>query len=237
MSEAIKQETQSMSVARALREVALISKRLKSIEGELNKTAIIAVLVGEGDDQQVCFGNQIQKAAASDESKLKSNFQSVLSLINYRDALRNAIIVSNATTTIRFQGTDYLIAELIEMRKNLSLYRALNQNARKELIFHRKLCADLEQKFQERVQVNAASIPSSLTVEESKPLRQAIEDDVAKKMKPVLLDPNNLQSVTEQLSDRIDWIESEMELAINESNMKTQITVRTDIRPLVKIAA
>lgn len=230
-----KEEIQTMSVARALREVALISKRVKSVEGELNKAAIIAVLVGEEGDQQVCFGNQVQKAADTDESKLKSNFQSILSLINYRDALRNAIIVSNATTTIRFQGTDYLIAELIEMRKNLSLYRALSQNARKELIFHRKLWAELEQKFQERVQINAASIPASLSVEESKPLRQAIEDDVAKKMKPVLLDPNKLQSATEQLSDRIDWIESEMELAINESNMNTQIAVKVGIRPLVKV--
>lgn len=235
MTEVVKEETQVMTVAKALREVALINKRLKSLDGEISKVAITAVLVGEGEDQQVCFGNQSQKADNTVEAKLKSNFQSILSLISYRDALRNAIIVSNAMTSIEFQGTDYLIAELIEMRKSLALYRTLNQRARGELVFHRKLCADLLQKFQERVQINIASIPSTLSVEESKPLRQAIEDDVAKKMKPVLLDPNNLQSVTEQLSDRIDWIESEMELAINESNMKTEIHVNTDIRPLVKV--
>ena len=92
-------------------------------------------------------------------------------------------------------------------------------------------------KFQEQVYIEQAKIPESFTTEEAIAYKKAIEESVGKKMRPQILDPNKLEQVAAQLSDRIDWIESEMELAINESNMKTQITVRTDTRPLVKIAA
>ena len=226
-----------MSVAKALMEVALINKRLSALKDAIPGRMITAVTVGEDKDKVVYVGKEARSPGPDDQAALVSNFQSVMSTMAYRDALRNAIILSNATTTIQFQGIDYTIAELIEMRKNLAFYKSLDTNIKNQVTGVRALFNALTAKFQEQVYIEQAKIPENFTIEEAAAYKKAIEESVGKKMRPQILDPNKLEQVAAQLSERIDWIESEMELAINESNLKTQITVRTDIRPLVKIAA
>lgn len=230
-------EQTTMSVAKALMEVALINKRLNALKDAILGRPITVVTVGEDKDKVVYVGKEARSPGPDDQAALVSNFQSVMSLMSYRDALRNAIILSNATTTIQFQDIDYTIAELIEMRKNLAFYKSLDTNIKNQVTGVRVLFNALTTKFQEQVYIEQAKIPTSFTIEEAAAYKKAIEESVGKKMRPQILDPNKLEQVAAQLSERIDWIESEMELAINESNLKTQITVRTDIRPLVKIAA
>ena len=230
-------EQTTMSVAKALMEVALINKRLNALKDSLPSRMITAVTVGEDKDKVIYVGKEARSPGSDDQAALVSNFQSVMSLMSYRDALRNAIILSNAMTTIQFQDIDYTIAELIEMRKNLAFYKSLDTNIKNQVTVVRNLFSVLNTKFQQQVSAEQDKIPVSFTIEEATTYKKAIEESVGKKMRPQILDPNKLEQVAAQLSDRIDWIESEMELAINESNMKTQITVRTDIRPLVKISA
>ena len=230
-------EQTTMSVAKALMEVALINKRLSALKDAIPGRMITAVTVGEDKDKVVYVGKEARSPGPDDQAALISNFQSVISLMSYRDALRNAIILSNATTTIQFQDIDYSIAELIEMRKNLAFYKSLDTNIKNQVTGVRTLFNALTTKFQEQVYIEQAKIPASFTIEEAAAYKKAIEESVGKKMRPQIMDPNKLEQVAAQLSDRIDWIESEMELAINESNLKTQITIRTDTRPLVKIAA
>lgn len=230
-------EQTTMSVAKALMEVALINKRLNALKDSILGRPITVVTVGEDKDKVVYVGKEARSPGPDDQAALVSNFQSVMSTMAYRDALRNAIILSNATTTIQFQDIDYTIAELIEMRKNLAFYKSLDTNIKNQVTGVRVLFNALTTKFQQQVSAEQDKIPVSFTVEEAGAYKKAIEESVGKKMRPQILDPNKLEQVVAQLSERIDWIESEMELAINESNMKTQITVRTDIRPLVKIAA
>ena len=227
----------TMSVAKALMEVALINKRLNALKDAILGRPITVVTVGEDKDKVVYVGKEARSPGPDDQAALVSNFQSVMSLMSYRDALRNAIILSNATTTIQFQDIEYTIAELIEMRKNLAFYKSLDTNIKNQVTGVRTLFNALTTKFQEQVYIEQAKIPASFTIEEATAYKKAIEESVGKKMRPQIMDPNKLEQVAAQLSDRIDWIESEMELAINESNLKTQITIRTDTRPLVKIAA
>ena len=230
-------EQKTMSVAKALMEVAQINKRLSALKDAILGRPITVVTVGEDKDKVVYVGKEARSPGPDDQAALISNFQSVMSLMSYRDALRNAIILSNATTTIQFQDIDYSIAELIEMRKNLAFYKSLDTNIKNQVTGVRTLFNALTTKFQEQVYIEQAKIPASFTIEEAAAYKKAIEESVGKKMRPQIMDPNKLEQVAAQLSDRIDWIESEMELAINESNLKTQITIRTDTRPLVKIAA
>ena len=230
-------EQTTMSVAKALMEVALINKRLNALKDSLPSRMITAVTVGEDKDKVIYVGKEARSPGADDQAALVSNFQSVMSTMAYRDALRNAIILSNATTTIRFQDIEYTIAELIEMRKNLAFYKSLDMNIKNQVTVVRNLFSVLNTKFQQQVSAEQDKIPESFTTEEATAYKKAIEESVGKKMRPQIMDPNKLEQVAAQLSDRIDWIESEMELAINESNLKTQITIRTDTRPLVKIAA
>lgn len=98
-----------MTITRALSELKMLDKRI-------NRTVDDAVLGGLMIGKHIQHGFQNQEEV---EKKAKADDQSIQALIKRRNAIKSAIVVSNATTMIDVAGVRMTVAEAIERNDRL----------------------------------------------------------------------------------------------------------------------
>ncbi|WHX45188.1 hypothetical protein QNH35_01415 [Bacillus pumilus] len=98
-----------MTITRALSELKMLDKRI-------NRTVDEAVLGGLMIGKHIQHGFQHQEDI---EKKAKADDQSIQALIKRRNAIKSAIVVSNATTTIDVAGVSMTVAEAIERKTSI----------------------------------------------------------------------------------------------------------------------
>lgn len=98
-----------MTITRALSELKMLDKRI-------NRTIDEAVLGGLVIGKHIQNGFQNQEEV---EKKAKADDQSIQALIKRRNAIKSAIVVSNATTTIEVAGVSMTVAEAIERKTSI----------------------------------------------------------------------------------------------------------------------
>lgn len=164
------------------------------------------------------------KAAQEVGELLKANLQSVQALIEQRNALKGAIVRSNAVTTVEIAGVTRTVAEAIERKTSIALEQALlntlrQQQAQQVSVVERtnvQVAQRLDQLIQTAVgkdrQVSAADLA-------------AITGPFEAQNKAEVLDPNDLTKVIESLAADIDAFLLEVDFALSEVNATTKVTV------------
>lgn len=100
--------TEKMTIHKALSELKVIGERITK---GLNKMPF--VLTNEHVNTKI-QGIEISMYT----EQMKSAYQAVEDLINRRNAIKRAVVKSNATTTVVIAGKEYTVAEAIEMKNH-----------------------------------------------------------------------------------------------------------------------
>ncbi len=163
------------------------------------------------------------------KDKMRSGYQKATNLIARRDAMKRAVVLSNATTKVKIGDNEYSVAEAIEMKNHgmefkSDLLRQMNSAytaAQNELV--RNGGEALEKKAEQYVLAVIAAQPkdSKMSVDSDamKTLRQTYIDNNTYD----LVDPMNIAKVMEKLDAEINEFNAEVDAALSCSNALTVI--------------
>lgn len=205
---------ETMSIQRALAELKLLDKR---IANAMYGVQFVGVKIGEKP-----------VAGFKDDDEFKTmaigKLDSITTLIKRRDAIKGAVVVANATTDVRVGKDTMKIAEAIE-RKDSIRYRVNLLN-----VLRNQYTQQLSD-FQRREDGFKANLDRHLeTLYGKEGKAKGLENKEALKPfldlnEPHFVDPLGLKKVIDDLQEEIDVFNSEVDFALSEINVKTEITV------------
>lgn len=201
-----------ISVNRALSELKLVTKKIEQ------KTGKIVVAGG------------FKNSATKDENdafikEAKSSIQQAKDLLERRNKLKQAIVMSNATTKVSIDGKEMTVAEAIEKKASIELTKEFSKKLREEYYGNKngveqhntKVSADADKK---------ADVALGAATEGDKGVAyKAIVDAYKLENGAKLVAPEGIEKEIEDLQDEIDNFESEVDFVLSESNVKTMIDV------------
>jgi hypothetical protein len=200
-----------ISITRALAEIKSLNDR---IEKATRNTVFATVTVGG----KTTNGQDLQTAT----NLLTSNLQSVQDLIKRRQAVKAAIIRSNAVTTVTINGVDMSVAEAIERKGSIDKERALMSVLQQQLGQVRTVVERNNVQMQQRIDT---MIQTAVGKE-----RKATEEELDAISKPYTasnitspLDPNGVEAVISKMESDINGFLFEVDFVLSEANAKTLI--------------
>ena len=211
--------TEKMTIHKALAELKTIDDRIaKAIR---DTTYVLAVK----HSAEKINGMPV----ASFKEKMRSGYQKATDLMARRDAMKRAVVLSNATTKVKVGDKELTVAEAIEMKNHgmefrSALLRQMNSayvTAQNEL--NRNSGETLEKKAEQYVLAVIAAQPKdskmSVDSEAMKTLRKTyIENNTYD-----LVDPLDVTKIMEALDAEINEFNAEVDAALSVSNALTVI--------------
>ena len=211
--------TEKMTIHNALAELKTLDAR---IEKAIRETPY--VLAAKHSAEKI-NGMSI----ADFKAQIKSSYQKVTDLIARRDAMKRAVVLSNANTKITIGGNEYTVAEAIEMKNHGIEFkeRLLNamtyayNNAQNEL--SRNSGDSLERKAEQYVLavIQAQPKDSKMTVDSD--AMQSLRKTYIENNTYDLIDPLGVANVIKSLEDEINKFNTEIDAALSCSNALTVI--------------
>lgn len=160
-------------------------------------------------------------------AEIKSAYQSAVDLIARRDAIKRAVVLSNATTKVTVGGNEYTIAEAIEMKNHgISTQQTLLNKLKND---SRQARREADENNGERLEMRADEYIRSLYANAD---MKNLSDEV-KKMRADFLtsqvmeivDPIKVADEIERLETLINTFMVEIDAALSVSNALTEIAV------------
>lgn len=164
------------------------------------------------------------------KSKMKSNFQKVNDLIARRDAMKRAVVLSNASTKIMVGNVEYTVAEAIEMKNHgVDYKRAVLRNI---TMAYNAAQNEFNRNSGEALEKRAEQYVLSVIQAQPKDGKMAIDSDAMKAVRQTyidnnsydIIDPLNVAKIMEELDTEINEFEAEVDAALSCSNALTVIT-------------
>lgn len=210
--------TEKMTVHKALAELKIIDDRIRKA---IDNTVFVET-VKNGTEK--INGINVEDF----KNNMKSNMQKVADLINRRNAMKRAVVLSNATTTVTIGGNEYTVAEAIEMKnhgmdgKKYLLSELTIQNNRALNKYASYSGELLEQRANDYVQNILRSQGDSADKADPKQI-QALHDSFVEANKFNMIDPLHIADKIEELNNEIVEFEVEVDSALSVSNSLTII--------------
>lgn len=207
--------TEKMNVHKALSELKVLDKRI------INAIANDFVIANKHSNDKI---NGIPIVDFNID--MKSHYQQVNDLIERRNALKRAVVSSNAVTKVIVGGVEYTVAEAIEMKNHgMEFYKMLRDELAKQFTkAQTAIMVNSGKNLEERAEKYIVSILSSKN--DAKIDTKLIDELRAKYIENNtydLLDPNNVKSGIETLNEMIENFESDIDSALSVSNAVTII--------------
>ena len=207
--------TEKMNVHKALSELKVLGNRI------VNALANDFVVANKHSNDKI---NGI--SIVNFNNDMKSHYQQVNDLIERRNALKRAVVSSNAVTKVTVGGTEYTVAEAIEMKNHgMEFYKMLRDElARQYTKAQTAIMVNSGKNLEERAEKYIVSILSSKN--DAKIDTKLIDELRAKYIENNtydMLDPNNVKSGIEALNEMIENFESDIDSALSVSNAITII--------------
>lgn len=218
---------QKMSVQRAL-------ERLKLYENKIERATQNAVFVQVSTEGKIVSSGSKSTGKTVEEFKKNADasFQSIKALIANRDALKSAIIVSNATTEITVAGKTMTVAEAIYRKEVMDTNRTLiysYESAKSQAYAtYDRLSKKADTAYEnERAQVITNFSSADKTKDSA--LVDAMLESVEKRYKAsypeVVLGDVATEEAFEKLDAEYSEFISEINYLLTESNVRTEIEV------------
>ena len=205
---------EKMTVHKALAELKTLDDRINS-----EITGSVFVRANRHNNMKI-FGKAIPDFMADTES----SYQSVKALINRRNAMKRAVVLSNAITKVNIGGVEYTVAEAIEMNnhgmENLvelrnclreqysSVKRMVESENGDKLV---KACENyIQATFGTKEKVNNPDIETAQKVYMANNTYDIVTGF-------------DIEKVIKELTDRIDAFKAEVDSALSVSNALTVI--------------
>ena len=209
--------SENMTIHKALCELKTLDARIeKAIAGS------VFVFANKHSNNKV---SGLSVSAFCDE--IKAAYQSATDLIARREAIKRAVVLSNAATKVTVGGTEYTVAEAIEMKNHgIPTKQTLLNKLRND---SRKARRDADENNGEMLEMRADEYIKNLYANAD---MKNLSDEV-KKMRAdfmasqvmEIVDPINIAGEIERLEEKINAFMVEVDAALSVSNALTEITV------------
>lgn len=209
--------TETMTIHKALCELKTLNAR-------------IVRRISEGS---FCYSNKHSNAKINGEpiakvcEDISARFQSCNDLIARRNAIKRAVILSNATTKVVIDGVEYTVAEAIDMKDaGLSGYQALINEMTNDLQAAQRDCTRsngevLDSRADDYIKSMFGTFDAKNMSEEIRKVREAF---VAAQTVE-LVDPLDIKARIEELRARCDRFLVDVDAALSVSNALTTIEI------------
>lgn len=198
--------------------------RLKALDSKIKNwnEPVIAVVKGK---TKTVVTTKLRGSRAEDLNvSFKGSLQSVMDLIKERDAIKSKIIESNATTEILINSEKMTVAQAIERKASIQnkkdLLVVLHRNYTEELRVMNAAQSEYEDKINEALTL---MLQKDTTKRAESSEIDTIKEAISTAHSPEFLDPNDIQKVIQSIRDEIQQFESEVDVALSESNARTVI--------------
>jgi hypothetical protein len=154
-----------------------------------------------------------------------AEYQSLNDLIERREKIKNAIVLSNATQVVEIANRKMTVAQAIEFKNTIAYKTSLLDNLRRQ---RQQVTIDSEShrmKVQQKIDDNVRIICGK----DSKPDAQVIQtvsDGIAKGDPIDIFDPLGLDEVIKSLEASIEDFNANVDYVLSESNALTKIEVK-----------
>ena len=201
----------SMSVTQALPELKLLEKRIQKLTETIT------------DWCKVSYNNSpVDKEKHKKETE--AQLQSYMDLLKRRDAIKRAIVLSNAVTKVKVGTWEGTVAEAIEYKSSIRIKRELLENMKNCLLIKRdeyerlkgQVDARLERLLQSELGKDVKTNPETIT---------ALTNTFRENNKVEFVDPLDLATKIATLEDELDAFQTNVDWVLSESNGKTMIQV------------
>lgn len=205
-----------MTVHKALAELKILDSRIGDaiLSGDF--------VITKKNNQDTVKG----KTAEQYKTKATESYQKASDLIRRRNAIKNAVVVSNANTTVKIGDVEYTVVEAIEKKNHgmdyyVQLRDVLRQQFSKQKAELEKHNASLQQKAEQFV----TGLMGGKDVKTGSEEFSTAVDTYIKSNTMTLLDPLGIEKKIEELDDMINSFLPEVDAALSVSNAVTTITI------------
>ena len=211
--------TEKMTIHKALAE-------LKTMDDRINKTirSTSYVLAAKHSAEKI-NGVKVNNF----KEQMRSGYQKVTDLIKRRDAMKRAVVLSNATTKVKIGDNEYTVAEAIEMKNHGMEFRsALLRQMNSDYIAAQN---DLARNGGEALEKKSEQYVLAVIAAQPKNSKMSADSDVMKGLRQTyienntydLIDPLDITKVMEALDAEINEFNAEVDAALSVSNALTVI--------------
>lgn len=208
-------KTEQMTVHEALAELKMLDSRI------------------EKKIMNSCFAVACKKTNKKINGKLiedyvKSageDYQSANDMINRRAAIRRALSNSNASTKVVIGGTEYSVAEAIEMKRSgVDMWRHLLAQLQTQYTYAKNECDTANRRAEDKADAQVSQLlgtKEKVATADVMSLRESLIE--ANKMEPVCM--NKIEDAINELRDKIDKFMTEVDSKLSISNALTALTI------------
>lgn len=163
------------------------------------------------------------------KENIKSGYQKVQDLIARRNAMKRAVVLSNATTKVNVGGLEMTVAEAIEYKNHGVEYK--HALKRKLINDHRMAQSTFDANSGEVLEKKAEQYVLSVIAAQPKDSKMSVDSDAMKTMRAEylknnaydMIDPIGVMKTIEALDNEITEFETEIDACLSVSNATTVI--------------
>jgi hypothetical protein len=199
-----------ISVTQALSELKLVRKRIDNVVDGVEFTTL-----KKANDML-----DVTKFSA----KATAAHQSFTDLLARYNALKAAIVKSNATTQVTIAGTTYTIAEAVERKRTIQFERDLLTRFQHQF-------TSVKEDFEAHQRNEQARVERLLTTELAKDAKTNVEviqqltATFLAQNKATIVDPLNLADLIRTMTESIENFETKVDYILSESNGRTMLSL------------
>lgn len=153
------------------------------------------------------------------------SYDTVASLIKRRDAIKRAIIVSNAKTLVKVAGEEMTVAEAIERKASIAYDERLVNTLRVQYTQVSHAIAAQNARVEQDIDKRASALFGSDKTKISKEQYDMVVATVKTDNEAKLLDPKNVVEQFTALQKKVEDFKADIDIALTESNSRTEIEI------------
>lgn len=213
--------TEKMNVHQALAELKTIDRRITRAIAE------VKYVTSNKHSNDKIGGKTIQQY----KDDMKAADQKVNDLILRRNAIKRAVVMSNAVTKVTVNGEEYTVAEAIDMKNNGMVHY---KNVLEHMISHRRNALEnVLLNSGESLERRAENYVLSVIQAQPKDSKMTMDSDAMKALRKTyienntydMIDPLDIDKRITALQDYINKFETDIDAALSVSNAITVIEV------------
>lgn len=207
---------ETMTLHKALAELKVLDSR---IDGAIANGTFITT---KKNNQEKVRGKSPDQFSAD----AKSTYDKVVDLIKRRNAIKDAVNVSNATTKVTISGTEYTVVEAIDKKNHgMEYYVTLRDILEQQLADAKRNLEKHNDSLQQKAEQFVTGLNAGGEVKKGSEEYNTTLNTYIKSNTMELIDPLGLEKKIEELNDMINSFLPEVDAALSVSNALTTITI------------
>lgn len=209
--------TETMTIHKGLAELKILDERIKK---EIKSGSYCAANKHSNDKINGISVEDFKKA-------VQSTYDKVTDLINRRKAIKKAVVLSNAKTTVKIADTEYTVAEAIEMKNHGIEFEKILLATMDISYANAKLTVEKQngKELEERADQYVTAIYGQKEGKTATADIEKVRKDFLESNSYEIIDPINVSEKLETLRKKIDDFMAEVDSALSVSNALTEITI------------